>query len=158
MKNISLIIAIFAITLLTYACQKSEACLSPNNDCNCPSGYEGQDCLEKTTSKFVGRYQNDNYTIIRDSAGILNRVFIKYATTTSGTGGFGIYGNVDGDHIIVPRQTAILQFSSDFPSIFSGEICLEKGNDNTTVLVSKLTISYGFSSSPAFNRRSWRKL
>jgi hypothetical protein len=152
MKNISLVISIFAITLLTYACQNTEACLSPDNDCNCPTGYEGQDCVEKTTGKFVGRYQDDNFTTIRDSVGILNRVYIQYA------GSIGIFGNIDGDHIIVPRQTGKLSFSTDFPPIVSGEMCLEDGAENTTRLISKLTISYGPSSPPSFTRRSWKKL
>ena len=55
MKNIKYIFTIALVSILL-GCNIESDCLSPNNDCNCNEGFEGNNCNTKVTSKFVGTY------------------------------------------------------------------------------------------------------
>ncbi len=126
MKNISLIIPIFATLMLTYACQKNEACLLPEGGCNCPEGYTGSDCDIKVTTKFLGlfrKFANDTSKLtVTDSSNYTKRVFFYNYNDFNRSGSF--YGIVDGDHVIIPRQPSL-----KLPTYFKyveGDACITK--------------------------------
>ena len=153
MKNLSIKITLIALLSLIFACQKNTACLLPEGGCDCPAGYEGQDCSVKATQKFVGRYQDDNYLFIKDTSTTLNRVNIAVGTKQDGSGGTLMFGNVDGSHINIPFQQ--VPTPPTFVQFVSGEICLEKQADNTMAIVTKLNFS---TQSSGLQRRVWRKV
>ena len=141
MKNIKyvIILALFSILL---ACNKNAGCLSPYNDCNCKDGYEGDNCKTRVTEKFLGKYIKENRSVtdttamlsVSDSATQLKRVYIKKFNTFDATGRpfYGdFYGNIDGDHIVIPPQAPTGRVAY---KRVEGEVCLIKENNQENLI------------------------
>ena len=143
MKNIKYML-IIALVLILLACNTESDCLSPYNDCNCPEGYEGNNCNSKATTKFVGNYNLEfsqsgstgSSMLVTDSISQVKIVYFKNFTVNADIKG-SFYGIVDGEHITVPKQKPT---NSLYISEGEGEVCLAKTGTQTS-LIMKLTLS-----------------
>jgi hypothetical protein len=143
MKNIKYIftIAFFSILL---SCKTTTDCLSPNNDCNCQDGYEGENCGIKVTDKFLGKFIpessssiSSNSMAVTDTLSEIRRVnFKKFNFFNDYIGDF--YGIVDGEHITVPLQKTT-NANVPFKEV-QGEVCLIKTSNNVS-LIMRLTFN-----------------
>ncbi len=156
MKNIKYIftIALFSILL---GCNKVSDCLSPNNDCDCAEGFEGNNCNTKVTSKFIGTYIPEipigssalpNMTLL-DSTNQVKTVYFKNFIYNRDIR-VNFYGIADGEHILVPKQE--LTNASGLTHI-EGDVCLIKTN-SVESLVLKLTL---YARTPLLNRTVYLK-
>lgn len=142
MKNIKYIFTIALVSILL-GCNIESDCLSPNNDCNCAEGFEGNSCKTKVTSKFIGTYIPEilnsasipsNMTLI-DSINPVKNVYFKNFIYNIDIR-INFYGIADGEHILVPKQE--LTNASGLTHI-EGDVCLIKAN-SVESLVMKLTL------------------